>query len=82
MGVGAAVVGADWVALISLWVAPKSHPAEMVAQMLKRAGKWMYRQGRLTRLAGCGGVADVATTGVASTVGLKVFFPRSVPLRM
>jgi hypothetical protein len=31
-------------------------------------------------MAGCGGVAGGALVGVASTEGLKVFFPRSVPL--
>jgi hypothetical protein len=51
MGVGAAVVSADWVALVSLWETPTSPPAEMAAQMLMRAGKWMWRPERVVRVA-------------------------------
>jgi hypothetical protein len=55
MGVGAAVVSADWVALLSLWEVPTfpSPPAEMVAQMLKRVAKWMWRP---ERGSSCGGL--------------------------
>jgi hypothetical protein len=76
------MVSADWVALTSLWEAPTSLPAEMVAQMLMQAGKWMWRPEHLVCVVGCDGVAGGATAGVASTSGLKVLFPRSVPLRM
>jgi hypothetical protein len=61
---------------------PHHPPAEMVAQMLKRAGKWMWRQERVVHVKGCGGVADDVTARVASTGGLKVLFQRSFPMRM
>jgi hypothetical protein len=54
----------------------------MVAQMLKRVGKWMWRPESVVRVKGCGGVAGDATAGVASTGGLKLLFPRSVSLTM
>jgi hypothetical protein len=57
MDVGATVVSADWVLLASLWEAPTSHPADMVARMSKRAGKWMWRPERVVRVEGCGGVS-------------------------
>jgi hypothetical protein len=76
MGVGAAVVNADWVALASLWEVPTTPiPAEMVAQMLKRVGKWMWRPESVVCVVDCGGVAAGTTAGVASTGGLKMLFP-------
>jgi hypothetical protein len=54
----------------------------MVTQILKRAGKWMWLQKRVGRVEGCGGVACDAADGVVPTGGLKVLFPRSVPLMM
>jgi hypothetical protein len=53
--------------------------AEMAAQLLKRAGKWMWRPERVVRMAGSGGVAGGATVGVASTGGQKLFVPAVGP---
>jgi hypothetical protein len=83
MDVRAAVVRADWLALDSMWVAPTSPPAEMVARLLKRAGKLIWRPERVLRATGGGGgAAGGATAGVASTGMLKSLFPHSVPSRM
>jgi hypothetical protein len=81
---GAAVVSADLVALVSLWEAPTSPPppTEMAVQMLKRAGKWMLRPERVVHVANSGSMAGGATVEVASTGGLKLLFPWSVPLSM
>jgi hypothetical protein len=52
-------------------------PTEMVAQMLKREGKWMLRQERIVYVEVCGGVAGDAMAGVAGAGGF-VLFPRLV----
>jgi hypothetical protein len=76
MGIGAAMVSTDWVALASLWEAPTSppppHPTEMAAQMLKQTGKWMWRLKCIAHVAGCGDMAGGAMVRVASTGGMKV----------
>jgi hypothetical protein len=59
----------------------RGSPPEMVAQMLKRAGKWTWRLERVVHVVG-GGAAGGATVGVASTTGLKVVFSQSVPLNI
>jgi hypothetical protein len=61
---------------------PRHPPAEMFAQLLKRQEKRTWRTELVVREAGGGGVAGGAMVGVASTAGLKVLFPQSVPLRM
>jgi hypothetical protein len=63
MGVGDALVSSDSVALVSLWEVPTSPPMEIVAQMLKGAGKWMWRPDHVVRVEGCGGVTGDATAG-------------------
>jgi hypothetical protein len=55
--------------------------AEMVAQMFKRAEKWMWLPERVVLVEGCGGMAGGAMAGVVAADELKLF-PRSVPLRM
>jgi hypothetical protein len=84
MGVVADVVSADWVALASLWETPSSPPptTKMIAQMLKRVGRWMWRPEHVVCVEGCGSMAGGATARVASTSRLKVLFPWSVPSRM
>jgi hypothetical protein len=52
-------------------------PGEAVAQMLKRAGKWMCRSQSVFPLKFFDGVADGATAGVVAVRWLKLF-----PLRM
>jgi hypothetical protein len=54
----------------------------MVAQLLKREEKRTWQTELVVVAEGGGGVADGAMVGVASTAGMKVLFPRSVPLRM
>jgi hypothetical protein len=73
--VGAAVVRADWLMLDSMWVAPTSPPAEMVAHMLKRAGKRTWHPDSVVHVMGGGGAAGGARAGDASTAGLKVVGP-------
>jgi hypothetical protein len=51
----------------------------MFAQMLKQAGKWMWRPERVVRVVGCGSVAGGAMARVALSDRLKVLFPLSVP---
>jgi hypothetical protein len=41
---------------------------EMVAQMLKRAEKWMWRPERVVLVVGCGGVAGCSMAGVEGVV--------------
>jgi hypothetical protein len=53
----------------------------MISQILKQAWKRTWRPQGVVRAAD-GGVAGGATVGVASTGGLKMVFPRSVPLNM
>jgi hypothetical protein len=59
----------------------------MILLSLKRAvyrkprACWMVDEACVVHVVDCDGVAGGATTGVASTGGLKLF-PRSIPLRM
>lgn len=46
----------------------------MFAQMLKRLRKWMGLLEHVVLAVGCGGMADNATTKIASTGKLKVLF--------
>jgi hypothetical protein len=55
---------------------------EIAAQMSKRAGKLTWRPERVVSVMCCGGAAGDAMSRAASTSGLKMLFPRSVPLRM
>jgi hypothetical protein len=43
--------------------------------------KWMWRPERAVHVVGYGGMAGGAAAWVASTGGLKLLFPQSVPLR-
>jgi hypothetical protein len=71
----------DWLALDSLWNDPTSPPpAEMVAQLLKRAGKRTWRPEGVDRATGGGGSACGAVAGDASVAGLM--FVVSVPRRV
>jgi hypothetical protein len=59
-------------------------PAEMVAQLLKRAGKRTWCPERVVRATGGGGSACGAVAGVASAAGLKFLavVPRSISFSM
>jgi hypothetical protein len=57
-------------------------PAEIVAQLLKRAGKCTWRPERVVLATGGGGVVGGATVGVALSAGLKLLFSWSFPLSM
>jgi hypothetical protein len=54
----------------------------MVAHMLKRAGKWMWGPEHVVLAAGSGDLAGGAKAEFASTEGLNLVFPRSVPFSM
>jgi hypothetical protein len=56
-------------------------PAEMVAQVLKRAGKWTWLPERVVWVVGGGGsVASGVMVGVALTAGLQTVFLKSASL--
>jgi hypothetical protein len=62
MGIGDAVMCTDSVVLVGRF--PHHHhppPLEVVAQMLKHVGKWMWRLECVIYVRGCGGVAGDAT---------------------
>jgi hypothetical protein len=57
------------VVCFALWEVPTSPSAELVAQMFKGAGKWMWRPKHVVLVEGCGSVASGAMTGVVAAVG-------------
>jgi hypothetical protein len=65
------------VCYLLLWEVPTSPPAEMVAQMLKRKGKCMWRPEHVVFVGGCGGVVGGAIAGFAMVGGFGL-----VSLRM
>jgi hypothetical protein len=51
---------------------------EIIAEMLKQAGKHTWHQERVVRVTASGSMAGGAAARVALTAGLKVVVPQSV----